>query len=128
MPTDPTLARTLAAAPWFPRYDDIGSVYIGDLPGGAPMFFANDLVWTREWDGPTEVMVPLLSHAATAGALVGMLNETGRLREIRPPVCPGADWIVAVSVEAPAIGVVWYSGPTLGHAAGAALLSVRGER
>lgn len=66
------------------------------------------------WDG---LAPPDLTDLPTAGALLGVLDETGRLTDV---VKQGAEWIVAV--ELPDDGLQGWAADTLGEAAAYALL------
>lgn len=68
------------------------------------------------WDG---VSPPDLGDFATAGVLLGVLAETGRLTDV---VRQAADWIVAIDL--PEDGVHGWAADTLGEAAAYALLAL----
>lgn len=62
---------------------------------------------------------PDLGDAATAGILLAMLDETGRLTDV---VKQGAEWIVAVDL--PEDGIQGWAGDTMGEAAAYALIGL----
>lgn len=62
---------------------------------------------------------PDLTDAATAGILLGLLDELGRLTDV---VKQGAEWIVAVDL--PEDGVQGWAADTMGEAAAYALLGL----
>jgi hypothetical protein len=68
------------------------------------------------WDGTSP---PDLADFATAGVLLGILDESGRLTDI---VKQGSEWIVAVDL--PQDGLQGWAADTLGEAAAYALLNL----
>lgn len=131
-PEETSLARLLVALPGFPTFDEIGGVHdVGDSGEGAPIWYANGLVWVGvdlvhgEW-----VRVPLLTHMGTAGILLGMLppwHQSTRhegVYEVTVYDCPPLPGAVVHS--GPHGTAKWWtvSGDSLGVAAARALVAI----